>query len=771
MGDQEYNFEDIKNAGKIYFVIDENRSRILYIKLKQITNKKFEELKTETNSIDLPNGLNIKNENFLKIVTQFKDQKDIAINFENEENKKDIKINNGIIYYFRDESKIKLCCKCYKKKEYDINNDANFNFNQLNIENNQNNQNNEEINIIKEKIIEDCKKTDKIPVLAIAVGEPDTVEDNKTQNTQPSTPNHVKALYFDSQDANELNELKKISNKTDKKEVKGGNKVDIFKLLEVFVIDNKDIFDPPQTVKRGQQLDLVIKEDFIFNESKEKEEKEKEEKEKEEKEKEGEKKGDPLKYKENHLLLKKSDFNDSVKKLKELKESIESIKKRITKIIFAEGFRRECYQNKSKDKNKCLNLNEIVDGLSQEIINDFISKLTKNKSDNNKYKKLIDEINNFRKEEYKTGDFGKEEKEEKEKEKKKKKEKKTFDLKQSNLDYKEILKNFGKSDYKEIFKSDYISKDDTRNTVKRNTVERDKKTKEDYLDKIYESTKNNKDVEDYVSKKMNELGINEAIKEEIQNVNPRLFGVIKENEELIIKDLIISKEEKETETKIKEEEDKGVEIKEETEYVDLTEIIFSSINEKTSLPVPSPVQPKVPSKVPPTENKKQNKFLSLLHDVYEGDEKKNKLLDLIKVSKEPQPQTKTKEPQPQTKTKSNFLKLLVEASNELKKKDSEKKDSEKINFFDIFNGSFSINDDDINNCLNKRYILYLSALDVNDIDIDIFENTNNNENNENNWNLLIENIVPLIDAEILTPTGVYKEGSMFNTACNTARIE
>ena len=120
MGDQEEkkeekNLKDLKNAGKIYFVIEENEnnSRILYIKLKRISNKKFEELKTEQDLIDLPKDLTIDSNHLVEIIKIFKEQKNITIDFENKENgenKSIIKINNGIIYYFRDDKKIKLCC-------------------------------------------------------------------------------------------------------------------------------------------------------------------------------------------------------------------------------------------------------------------------------------------------------------------------------------------------------------------------------------------------------------------------------------------------------------------------------------------------------------------------------------------------------------------------------------------------------------------------------------------------------------------------------------
>jgi len=143
------------------------------------------------------------------------------------------------------------------------------------------------------------------------------------------------------------------------------------------------------------------------------------------------------------------------------------------------------------------------------------------------------------------------------------------------------------------------------------------------------------------------------------------------------------------------------------------------------------------------------------------------VIEGISIESKPKPkeQVLTKE----QKSKSNFLKLLVEASNELR----QEQDSEKIKFFNIFNDSFSIDEQDISSCPNKRYILYLSALDVNDINIDILQD---NEDDVKIWKKqkdVLEDKKE--DKEVTdpdkTPLQIYKPGTpRVDISCpNTAR--
>ena len=337
------------------------------------------------------------------------------------------------------------------------------------------------------------------------------------------------------------------------------------------------------------------------------------------------------------MLLKKKDFEDNVEKLIKIKKDIDDIKEKITTIIYIEKIRKICYPDKKKIDNKmkqnCLFFDIIKDELINDIINRFIEKIS-NQEKRKEIKKIIEleEENN-----------------------------KTEDIETLSQ-----LKEFEKS----IFFHDKIG------------IDEKKKERKEYLKKVYEKIKDEKNISDTTQKKIKDIGINE-----IQKLNLKLFGTIKEKtdeKKLIIKDLVGL--EKPTQDDI---------------FVDLTQIVIDSTQN-----------------VIDSNKKKDNKFLLLLDDVYKDDNNKKKLLTFLKP--EELSEKVTKELPEKLKSKSKFLKLLDEAS---KKLTVEKE--ERINFFDIFNDSFHVTNETIN-FPERISNLYLSALDLHDINI-VETNINDND--------------------------------------------
>jgi len=242
---EENEYEEIQNAGKIHFILenyekDEIEKKRLFIKVKQIRKYKLKELLNISTSLDLPDEIN--NNGVIKnIIDTFKEQygidkknKDICIIFEKEEDKKEDNTKEdekGIIYYYRDEkyNKIKIFSKCdiddknYNAIKENFHKDKKKSFLQ------QNNIVNNTIEDIKKQIKDDSKncKEESIPLLTIK--DKGSVQDqDQGQDKEPI------ALYLNKEP--QQNEDPQKDNKYQKgeKPQKGGNRVDIFKLLVFF---------------------------------------------------------------------------------------------------------------------------------------------------------------------------------------------------------------------------------------------------------------------------------------------------------------------------------------------------------------------------------------------------------------------------------------------------------------------------------------------------------------------------------------------------------
>jgi len=498
---EENEYEEIQNAGKIHFILenyekDEIEKKRLFIKVKQIRKYKLKELLNISTSLDLPDEIN--NNGVIKnIIDTFKEQygidkknKDICIIFEKEEDKKEDNTKEdekGIIYYYRDEkyNKIKIFSKCdiddknYNAIKENFHKDKKKSFLQ------QNNIVNNTIEDIKKQIKDDSKncKEESIPLLTIK--DKGSVQDqDQGQDKEPI------ALYLNKEP--QQNEDPQKDNKYQKgeKPQKGGNRVDIFKLLELFAIDNGIIFEKPKNIyklKKKIDIDLLNKDPL--------------------------KDEDPLKDKESHLLLKKDDFYNIIEKSGNLKKKIENIKKKITEIILIKYLRNKCFpqtNNNISDRNNCFNINSIENDLLEEILKETGNtsntsntlKIQKKFEENYKYDTddYIDELNDFQTKEFKTL-FKTKYTNDPENEKKKKR------------DYLDsIYKNFPK---------EYIEEEITQETTQKTTQ---KATKE----KTKENIKTN------FSNIMKELKIDESIKKEMKEIKIDLFGVINSEEKRVI---------------------------------------------------------------------------------------------------------------------------------------------------------------------------------------------------------------------------------------------
>jgi len=460
-------------------------------------------------------------------------------------------------------------------------------------------------------------------------------------------------------------------------------------------------------------------------------------------------KNDIQNYKKGHLLLTKKDFEEKIKELKELeksiddtkknidniKKNIDDIKKNIIKLKFIDKIFDKCYpDSKTKDSNKlhtdqkCKNFNLIKEDLITEILNKFIFNLQKNK----KKDKIMIKFENLLKSK-KDETINKFENLLKSKELTKELTKKLTEELNKDKDLKTELTEFVDKKYENLFHSLHTD------------VNKDKEQKEKYLNYLYDKVKYDKvkqkknflkqmdkveydeSMNDILKEILKEMGItNEELKKgkkliDESNIDFDVFGIVEEKEEekeeekrvtpnLVIKNLMKKKEQDQEKKKVEETED----------FIDLSQIIIDSTQQQ--------------NKKQDQQIKKENKFFSLLDSVYKDKTDKTGKEIILKILNDSQQRQQGEQGQ-QFESKSKFLKLLDEASDELRKENEKiNKHDHEINFFDIFNDSFSISEGQIE-CGEERSILYLSALNLNDINISIL---NTQEWNEKTGKLQIE---------------------------------